>query len=177
MYSVYTMYKFWTGFPKTQEFLPLAILLKKSSHLNDFLKPFSFCFEYGFEVFIFNLEMMVWPPPPCLKAGWTGFKCQDFVVYWVIWESAAWCKIQFLTLRVRVCGCWFLGGCEGGGVHIRESNMYLHAEMHICLCTYILFNPPSAEEFFFEFVRENRVWYSYKPLEIFVFIRFFILHF
>ncbi len=37
-------------------------------------------------------------------------------------------------------------------------------------------NPPSAGEFFFEFFRENRVWYSYKPLETFVFIRFFILH-
>ncbi len=37
-------------------------------------------------------------------------------------------------------------------------------------------NPPSAEEFFFEFFRENRVCDSYKPLELFVFIRFFILH-
>ncbi len=43
------------------------------------------------------------------------------------------------------------------------------------VCRWAL-NPPRTGEFFFEFFRENRVFYSYKPLELFVFIRFFILH-
>jgi hypothetical protein len=37
-------------------------------------------------------------------------------------------------------------------------------------------NPPSAGDFFFKFFRKNQESYSYKPLELFVFIRFFILH-
>jgi hypothetical protein len=37
------------------------------------------------------------------------------------------------------------------------------------------FSPPNAGEIFFEFFPENWICYSYKPLELFVLIGFFIL--
>jgi hypothetical protein len=67
------------------------------------------------------------------------------------------------------------GGGEGEGIKYKSERMDVFLAVDYKTISSEHSNPPSAGEFFFEFFRENRTYYSYKPLELFVFIRFRIL--
>ncbi len=79
---------------------------------------------------------------------------------------------------------WFSTGIFSSGKYIFWKNITyirLNKELvngcrpHLLLFSRRVIIPPSAVEFFFEFFREIRVCYPYKPLELFVIIRFLII--